>query len=310
MPRKHTQSPPSSTRQVVDAITDVTSVKKSTTNTAIQHYDSAPDLRSIIENINERKKRKFDEGDIYNTDIIKEMFAVLSRDQAARFDELQTTISCLKEQNVKLTQSVEMMSSKYDEFLSRISQLESDRRTDKKYIELLEDKIEYSERKSRSTGIEIRNIPKKTGETKHDLFNLINSVAKIADVDVNPECIKDIYRIKSRDSSHPIMVELTTVLLKEKILNNLKSYNKTKRPGEKLNTGNLGFRGPTKPVYVSEALTTKTQKLFYLARTFQQQYKYLFCWTSHGVIYLRKEENAPHIKILSEKDIENLRKLE
>lgn len=274
----------------------------------IQHYNSAPDLRSMLENITGNKKRKIDECDTCSTDAIKEIFTLFSQEQAARFEELQSTISGLTEQNSKLTQSVELMSIKYDEFLSRISQLESESRADKKTIASLEGKLESLERKSRSTGIEIRNIPKKTGENKRDLCALMQSVGQVINVQIDSNNVSDIYRIKSKDSSNPIIVELTTVLHKEKILDNVKKYNKSKKPGEKLNTSTLGLQCPVKPVFISETLTAKTQKLFYLARTFQQQYNYSFCWTSHGVVYLRKKEKDQHIRINSEVDIDNLRK--
>ncbi|KAH9636859.1 hypothetical protein HF086_008308 [Spodoptera exigua] len=199
------------------------------------------------------------------------------------------------------------MSNKYDEFLNKITQLESARREDKKNIEYLEEKVEYLERKSKSTGIEIRNVPKKSGETKSDLCKIVESIAKTVSVDMGQNCIKDIYRIKSKDSSKPIIAEFTTVLIKEKVLGNVKIFNKSKIPSKKLNSTHLGLQGQ---LYLAETLTTKAQKLFYLARNFQKQYNYDFCWTSHGVIYLRKKGESPHIKIISEMDIEQLRKSE
>ncbi|KAH9636860.1 hypothetical protein HF086_008309 [Spodoptera exigua] len=73
----------------------------SSTAAGIQHYDSAPDLRLMMENITERKKRKFEEKDSCLDDVIKEMFAIFTKDQATRFEELQLTIKSLKEQNNK-----------------------------------------------------------------------------------------------------------------------------------------------------------------------------------------------------------------
>lgn len=130
------RTPP--TTHSVPQISNVNKVSAAVANVCpsevgIQHYYSAPDLRSMMENITERKKRKFEESDSCDADVIKEMFMVFAQDQTARFEELQSTINSLKEQNNKLTQSVELMSNKYDEFLHRISQLESERREEKKY---------------------------------------------------------------------------------------------------------------------------------------------------------------------------------
>lgn len=294
----------------IDADKDVNIESVCNASGGIQHYDSAPDLPSMLENFTANKKRKFNELNTCSADAIKQMFTLLSQEQTARFDQLQSTISSLKEQNYMLTQSVEHMSNKYDEFLSRIERLESERRVDKMTIESLEEKIEYLERKSRSTGIEIRNIPKNAGETKRDLCTLLERVGQTINVQINQTWVRDIYRTKSKDASNPIIVELSTVLHKEEILGNIKRYNKSKKPGEKLNTSTLTLQGPVKPVFISETLTAKTQRLFYLARTFQQQNNYSFCWTSHGVVYLRKKEKDQHIRVSSEKDIDNLRKID
>lgn len=276
-------------------------------SSGIQHYGSAPDLGLIMETLSERKKRKFDGNSSDNTELLKEMISKFSIQQTVFFNQLQASINGLKEQNNQLSQSVELISSKYDGFLSQITQLEAQRREDKKTMEFLEEKVEYLERKSRSTGIEIRNIPKTNGESKNDLCKLLHSVGKSIDVDIEQNAIKDIYRPSSKDSSAPIVVELTTVLLKENILDKVKKFNKSKKAGYKLNTSHIGLQCPVKPVYISETLTTKAQKLFYLARTFQKQYHYAFCWTAHGVIYMRKDEKSPHIKVSSEHDIANLR---
>lgn len=281
-------------------------------STQRQNYDSAPDLPSLA-NIAERKKRKHDgstDEAFSITSVLKEMFSTFSKDQDKRFNELQQTIGGIKEQNDALTNSVDLMSQKYDEFITRIAQLEAERKEDKKLIHILEEKIEYLEKKNRTTGIEIRNIPKATGETKQDLCKLVQKLGNTLKIDIKYSDVKDIYRINTKDGTNPIVAELTTVLLKENIIKEVKSFNKNKNKGEKLNTTHFNSHQPMKPVFVSETLTSKTQRLFHLAREFQKNYRYAFCWTSHGTIYLRKEEKAPAIKIASDIDLQDLRKAE
>lgn len=275
------------------------------------HYGSTPELRSLIDNSNSasgNKKRKMTEAlcgssmDVNIRDLIKN----LSEEQNKRFDELQSTILSLQDQNNQLTKSVEVMSIKYDDFLAKISNLESERKEDKRIIGFLEDKLEFLEKKARSTGIEIRNVSKKEGETKEDLCLLLKSIGKTINVNIADHDIKDIYRTKAKDS--PIIAELTTVIEKEKFFAGVKSFNKPKKLAEKLNTTHLNIEGPTKPVFVSESLTFRAQKLFHSARSFQKVSSYAYCWTSHGIVYLRKDQKAPHIKINSEQDIEALRR--
>ncbi|CAH0397229.1 unnamed protein product [Chilo suppressalis] len=276
----------------------------------VQHYDSAPDLRLMLDNATERKKRKFEDKDSSVSEIIKEMFSSFTQEQKLRFNQLQATINSLTEQNNALTHSVDMMSSKYDAFLAKISEMETQRKADQKLICLLEDKVEYLERKQKSTAIEIRNVPKKTDESKNDLCKLVQNIGNTISAEIDNCYLKDVYRLNSNKSSNSnlIIVEFTSTLVRNNLLEKLKTFNKDRIPGEKLNTRQLDWHGPCKPVYISEALTNKAQRLFYLARTFQKQNGYAFCWSSHGVVYLRKEEKSPHIKLNSESDIENLRK--
>ncbi|XP_073967330.1 uncharacterized protein [Choristoneura fumiferana] len=243
-----------------------------------------------------------------NLTALRDMFASFSKEQDRRFSELKTTIIDLKEQNSELTKSVELMSDKYDEFLVRVSELEAKRKEDALRIQYLEEKLETVERKHRDTGIELRNIPKTNGETKETLCNIVVNLGKAVRTEINRSDIKDIYRLKSKDSSEPIIAELTSVLVKERVIKAVKHFNKTKPVGEKLNTTHFQFQQPAKPVFVSETLTSKAQRLFSAARAVQREYGYAFCWTSHGVVYLRKDENSPLVKISNEAKLDVIRR--
>ncbi|KAJ8712280.1 hypothetical protein PYW07_005122 [Mythimna separata] len=202
------------------------------------------------------------------------------------------------------------MSHKYDEILSRIKLLEDAKKEDKKCISLLEQRIDTLERKTRASGIEIRNIPKMKpdrNETKSDLCLIAQQMGKTLNINIKDSDIKDMYRITAKDSSNPIITEFTSVLMKEKVLSAVKAFNKTKQKGEKLNTTHFIKTDTVKPVFVAETLTQKTQKIFYLARAFQKEYGYEFCWTSRGIVYLRKSTGWAQIKIESESDLERLK---
>ncbi|CAH2095763.1 unnamed protein product [Euphydryas editha] len=147
------------------------------------------------------------------------------------------------------------------------------------------EKIEKMEQKSRCAGIEIRNIPKTNKETKSNLCSIIKNVGKVLNVDLTDSDIKDIYRISSKDLTNPIVVEFSTVIMKEKMIKGVKLFNKSKMKGDKLNTTHLNYATATKPVYISETLTQKTQKLFYLARNFAKNSNYNFCWMSRGALH-------------------------
>lgn len=290
-------------------------INSATTSTGLsanllRHCESESDISTLRSNKSaERKKSKFEGEDANDiVTMMKDMFSAFSQEQDHRFRDLQAYIKDLKEENSELVKSIEHMSYKYDEFLERITKLESGKKADELKITQLEDRLEFLERKSKSSGIEMRNVPKLPTESKDNLCSLVRTLGKTLNVELQEHEIKDVYRIKTKDSSQTIVTELCTVMKKEKFLNAIKMFNKNKPKREKLNTGHLQIQGPRKPVYLSESLTFKTQKLFYMARELQKNYNYTFCWTSHGFVYLRKEENGPLIRVLNEADLEKLRR--
>lgn len=262
------------------------------TKSPIQHYESEPDLHSLT-NITERKKRKYNEESMDFLVIIKEMFS-FAAEQDKRFNELRA--------------SIELMSNKYDDFLLKLSSLEKDKQADKAKIQELEEKLENLESKSRGVGIEVRNLPIHTGETKESLQTEIIKLGKTLSVNIDQNSIKDIYRIKSKDASSPVIVDFTSVLKKEKMLKAVKQFNKSKEKGSKLNTTHLNRDYQSKPLYVSETLTAKNQKLFYIARQFQKSHGYSFCWTANGVVYLKQNKGSSFVRINDFNDLDSLRK--
>lgn len=272
----------------------------------IVHYDSEPDLR-IAE---QSKKRKLDSEESNVAITIKQSFEALSKKQDQQFAELKSIVCSVKDQNNELTKTVELLSQKNDDFIKRIQQLEKEKSEDKKTILQLEDRLEKTEKWSRSSGIEIRNIPKmdQKPESKNDLCEIVKLLGKTLNMDIGTTDIRDIYRTHSTDSlQRPVIVEFTSTLLKENLLNAVKTFNKNKTKVDKLNTSHLNYKQPIKPIYVSELLTQKIQRLFFNARNFQKNAGFKFCWTSRGSVYLRKDENMPQVRIDCEADLVHLR---
>lgn len=116
----------------------------------------------------------------------------------------------------------------------------------------------------------------------------------------------NVFRIKTKAINAPIIVELTTVHCKENLLTSFKKFNKDKQ--NKLNTEHLRIQGTSIPIYISENLTAKTKRLFFLARGAASHLDFKFCWTSRGKVFLRRNEGSPHILVQTEQDIHALNK--
>lgn len=96
------------------------------------------------------------------------------------------------------------------------------------------------------------------------------------------------------------------MLMKNRVIQNAKLYNKRKGDN-KLNTTAIGIQGNPTPIYLSESLTPKNRRLYYLAREFAKSHNYTYCWTTYGKVYLRKTEGSPHIYLREECELAALK---
>ncbi|XP_069355286.1 girdin-like [Maniola hyperantus] len=239
---------------------------------------------------------------------IKEILESFKKEQNCKFDKLEKiflTMDEIRKQNNEIQSSVEFLSQKYDSVVNQIEKLECEKQANRQNLQLLEQKLDNYERLSRSTCIEVRNIPTVKSETKDSLLNTIIATAKILNMTLQPNEVKDVFRLNSKDPAHKtVFVDFNSVLTKERVIRYYRKANKDKnRP----TTEKLRLPGPSKPIFISESLSTKTKKLLFLAKDFANTYQYTYCWTSSGKVYLRKKEGAPVILIKAELDLENLK---
>lgn len=278
------------------------------------------DETPVLRNQQCRKRRCLSIGD--DDDLskfkneLKSMMENFITTQNIRFEKLEKHIMEVKRQNseIKSTNSeiekcTKFMSDQIQSIETKINDLETDRKKISLHITDLEDKIDIIQKKSIITCVEIRNIPKKSDETKEDLYEYINKLSSRLKL---PECqgnLRDVYRIpnKSEKSNSTLVVEFSNTLLKYKFLQaNKKIYASS---SIRLYNTDMGInQGGTKmPIYIGEHLTPKTRRLFFLARDLKRTLKYAHCWTSNGNIYLRKSDGAKYVMIKNESQLNELR---
>lgn len=258
-------------------------------------------------NITVRKRRT---EEISRGEVL-EMFSQLKKEQDDKFSALmnkvQDGIQTHTEQNKTILSSIDFLGQKYDEMVSRIDSLEREKSADRKYIQILEARMDQLDRSLRSSSIEVRNVPKKTGESKEDLLNLIGRVGSALSVPLHQAVVRDVYRINTKnETNQPIVAEFTSVILRDKIVGSVKAYNK-KYTTTKFSTSNLKLEGPMKPIFISESLAPQTKKLFFMAREFAKGNGFKFCWASRGRVYLRRSDGAPLVKVNNESDLESVK---
>lgn len=179
---------------------------------------------------------------------------------------------------------------------------------DGKYISVLESRIEDLQMGMRKTNFELKNVPKKSNETKEDLIDMVVCLSKNVGSSLEKSDVKDIYRVRPKKEgtqNTPIVVETTSTILKTEIIKMCKTYNIKHKT--KLRAMQLGFcTQEDVPIYVSEQLTAKGSRLHFLARDLSKSKNYKFCWTAYGKVYVRKGENSPIICLKSENQVHQL----
>lgn len=213
-----------------------------------------------------------------------------------RLDEVQRT-------NERIEAGMSFMNKEFEDLKVEIELLKKERRDQKVYIENLETKVQDLQHKSRSSIVEIKNIPQNDSETTESLVKILCSIGDTVGANISHSHLRDIYRLPGKLSvPRPVIAEFSTVDAKLKLLTAVRAYNRNKKHSDdRLNTSKLGFKdSPSKPVNVSERLPAYTKKLLYLASEFRRKYSFEYCWVSNGNIFLRKKQGEKHHLIRSE----------
>lgn len=241
---------------------------------------------------------------------IKEMIETFMDKQDQEFKKYAKTLKETQQTNANIEHSLAFLTEQNDVLKRKIESLEVQMKEDKKYISILEDKIENMQMDSRKSNFEIKSVPKKDMETKEDLIDMVLNLSANIGGQLKKEDIKDIYRVRGKKENTfntPIIVETSSTIVKNDTLKLCKAFNVKHK--EKLRAKHLGFRSENTentPIYVSEQLTARASRLHFLARDLVKSKSYKFCWTAYGKVYVRKDEGSPIIMIRSEIQIQNL----
>ncbi|KAJ8734532.1 hypothetical protein PYW08_013782 [Mythimna loreyi] len=307
----------------------------------ISQTQSEPDLNAAIEEseyVTNRNKRPRTEHSPQGQQGVNDSLANWKRDQDARITKLledQTTfmsklftdISEIKSQNIKIQESnaeirktngdiersISFINQQFEDLKREVEDLKKERQEQRKYVECLEKKIIDLQMKSRSSAIEIRNIPQSDMETTAALIKTVCSIGNVVGKPIPETEIRDVYRLPGKSTKdtaastpRPIIAEFTKVQTKQDILSAVRSYNNKKSKENKINSELIGIPGNRRPVYIAEQLSSSSKKLFYLAREFAIKHNFMFCWVSNGNIFLRKQTGDKQIIINSEKCLQNI----
>lgn len=275
--------------------------EKSSSESNLEQMSNNPEFSPRVGYVNTRNKRKRSEELVTDfTDFKNEIKGMISSWMSQQKSETAQITSSLK----TIEDSLSFLSIQYEDMRKKVEDLEQENHKDRQYILILENKIENLEKSQRKCSFEIKNVPKSKDETKSTLMNMVCHLSSSLKVDLKINDIKDTYRASNKGENKPIIVEMSSYIQKLNLMQAAKKYN-IQNKNNKLNSHQLGLKSNT-PIFLSEHLTQKGNRLYYLAREMTKTLKFKFCWTSIGEVFVRKDENSAIIKIVSESHIKSI----
>lgn len=239
-------------------------------------------------------------------DEMKELFNTSALQHEAQMNKLFPILANIQQANSKIDSTITFLAEENRDLKSKIKHLEDELKIKNDQMVLLEDRLEDTLRTSNNKTIEIKNVPVDDKESQEGLITMVENLSRNLNINVSSANICDIYKTKGKSEKKSIIVEFSSTLIKEKILKCSKSHNLQNRTN-KLSAKHLGFKQNTdSPIYVSEHLTLKASRLYFLARDLKKSKGYKYCWTSFGKVFVRKEENSPRIWIKTECQVQHL----
>ncbi|PZC80308.1 hypothetical protein B5X24_HaOG214917 [Helicoverpa armigera] len=253
-----TRTPPSSMNQAQSepnisqspSLTGLTNVN--ITNRASKRYrhtDSSDDEQpGVAADIKEILKAWKDEQEANLNRVLNEQSVHMSK-LSTDLAELKIQNLSIQKSNLEIEKSLTFTNQQYEDMKKQIECLQKERKEYLHTIQELEKQVTDLRQTSRGSSIEIRNVPSSERESTTDLSQIVQNLGKVLGAPITG--VRDIYRIPGKQGNiKPIVVELTSVQDKEKMLTSAKSYNKSRSREDRLNTREI-------PTYIRSRISAE-----------------------------------------------------
>lgn len=204
-----------------------------------------------------------------------------------------------------LSNSVEFMSQKYDDFLVEMQKFQLESAGQQKKINDLEAKQKYLyneltitknqlhelEQYTRNKNVEIHGIEAHKNE---NVMQLVGTLAKKLKL---PEDIDVAHRLPARNGKIPVII----ISLLSRTSANLWLNHRNTGLKSKDITGN-----GNSTIYINENLTSYHKELFRRAKQFAKTNGYKYCWVKGPKIFIKKDEKSRNFIIKNASDLDSL----
>lgn len=240
-------------------------------------------------------------------------------------EDLNPSVQELGNKINQLADAIDYFSSKYDEFFRVISEIKKDNKLIKKDLlsvkkankritkenETLKQRLNEMEQSALSGELEINGIPQAANE---NCENILQTICEKMNCPIEATDVVQVRRVglgtsntKPDKTAHrpstTIVATLRNSSIRQKILD-------ARKTAADLTLKDIGFGAADSPdrrmagrFFLNERLSPTNRHLFWLARQAKKPAGYQYCWVKHGIIYMRRIDSAPPIRIKSESDI-------
>ena len=244
---------------------------------------------------------------------LKDELKKISEDLSSKKKKQHGRQSAEREMSPGRAQSVEFISSQYDELVlfkveaqKQIQELISRVNKISNTCDRIAKSIEDSEAYSYQFNIKIVGVPhvaeRETSQQTAELSMKLFTALGVEDISIND--IDIAHRVPSRVASNrpnAIVCKFVRRLAKEKVMT-------ARREVAGLNTEQLGLDSHVDISHINlyDHLTPRNQELLYKSKEFKDTNNYKYCWAKSGFVYLRKTDNSTPVKLRSLDDLEKL----
>ncbi|CAB3224978.1 unnamed protein product [Arctia plantaginis] len=186
--------------------------KLNTPNTTVRQAQtqSEPDISSAVlmsENVKAKRSKRHRQdsspkgGQDFDLQTLHEtLTSLVAEVKEIKAQNCQIKISNTEicKSNSDIVQSMSFMNKNFEEMRKEIENLKKERTEQRIYIESLEKKINDLQVKTRSSCVEIRNIPYKEAETTASLIQTVTNIAEIVGMNVSASDFRDVYRLPGK----------------------------------------------------------------------------------------------------------------
>lgn len=197
------------------------------------------------------------------------------------------------DENVSLSESVQVMSDLFDEMKARQDELLASNKALVARNAVLEKKVADLEQYSRMNNIEIKGIPV---TEKEDCAVILKTVGEAIGCPVLPSDIDVVHRVPTKSSGKNIIARFCCREKKHEFVRKARKA--------RLSTNQIGFSSEnSSPVFVNDHLTFENKKLFAQALARKKEHNWEFLWTDNCQIKARKTGDSKVHRIASESDL-------